>query len=161
MRYIIYFFLLISTTTFSQDIEEMLNKRKFILQASKITDNEGNVTTTSRKFCFILVDTSRIVVQWTASSDNNGLGGITIHGRIIDYEFSASSIEKEIRHLLKLKCEMDEGRVKSEIMIEIFNKSHAEASLTNQTPSIFVPEMMKFLGKLIPLVYSAVLIGAD
>lgn len=161
MKYLIFIFLLISSIGFSQEIDDLLQSRKFVIEASKITDVEGRSSPAIKKLCFILIDSTQAVVQWTSDGDNNGLGGITIRGEIKDYNYSYSNIEKEVQYVVHLKCDMDEGRVKSEINVEIYSKSHAEAVLSNQTSSIFVPQKMKFLGRLVPLQDANVIIGSD
>ena len=161
MKYLIIFFLLISSLGFSQEIEDLLKSRKFVIEASKITDDEGNANAASRKLCFILIDTTRIIVQWMANCDNNGLGGITLDGEIESFILSTNKSEKETQHLLDMACNMDDGRVKSEIKVEIYDRSHANATLSNQTTSIFIPEQMKFLGRLVPLQDSNVIIGSE
>jgi hypothetical protein len=160
MKYLIVFFTMIFTTSYSQDIEEILKNRQFVLEASRITDNKGIATAGSKKLCFIMVDTTSIVVQWTADCDNNGLGGITMQGTIQKYEVSKNHIKKDTQHKLHLTCEMDRGRVRSDIIIEMYSKSHAEAILNNATSSFFIPEEMNFRGIIVPLGDSKIVIGA-
>jgi len=159
MKYLI-FFLLVSTIGYAQEIEDILKTKQFVLEANKITDDEGNTNAAVRKLCFILVDSTNIVIQWVSDYDNNGFGGITIGGNINSFEHTENKIEKETQHILTLSCETDQGRVKSELVIEIYNKSHADATLKNSTPSIFVPKEMRFLGRLVPLHSSKVVVGA-
>ena len=161
MKYLIFIFLLISNIGFSQEINDLLQSRQFVIEANKMTDVEGRSSLAIKRLCFILIDSTQAIIQWTSNGDNNGLGGITIRGEIKDYNYSSSNIEKEEQYLVHLICEMDEGRVKSEINAEIYSKSHAEAVLSNQTSSIFVPQKMKFQGKLVPLQDSNVIIGSD
>ena len=159
MKYLI-FLLLISSIGYTQEIKDILKTRQFVLEATKTTDEEGQENTTSRKLCFILIDSSSIVIQWIADCDNNGLGGITMHGIIANYELIKNKIKKETQHIVNLKCDLDQGRVNSEIVIEIYNRSHADATLKNYSSSIFVPKQMKFLGKVVPLQSSKVMIGS-
>jgi hypothetical protein len=161
MKYIIFIFLLISSIGFSQEIDDLLKSREFVLEAHKITDPSGISNTASRRMCFILIDATKIIVQWMGTSDNNGLGGITINGKIDNYTVSTNNLDSETQHLVNIKCALDDGRVQTEINVEIFNKSHAEATIRNQTASIFVPEQMTFLGRLVPLSESKVIIGSD
>ena len=156
----LFFLLFISTIGYSQELEDILKTKQFVLEANKISDDEGKLDASSKRLCFILIDSSKIVVQWIAGCDNNGLGGITMHGIINSYSFSKSNINKEIQHILNLDCEMDEGRVKSEIIIEMHNKSHADAVLKNSSASIFIPKEMTFLGKIVPLQTSKVMVGS-
>ena len=161
MKYIIFIFLLISNIGFSQEVDDLLKTREFVLEAHKITDASGISNSTSRRLCFILIDATRIIIQWISNSDNNGLGGITIDGKIDNYTVSTNNLNSETQHLLNIRCEMDNGRVQSVINVEIFSKSHAEATIKNQSSSIFVPEQMTLLGRLVPLGESKVIIGAD
>jgi hypothetical protein len=159
MKYLV-FFLLISTISYSQEIEDILNTKKFVLKATKITDDEGKSYTSISKLSFIMIDSTEIIVQWVSDFDNNGLGGITIGGNITNYEHTYQEIDNETQHVISINCEMDRGRVKSNLVFEIYSKSHADANLKNASSSIFVPEEMKFLGRIIPIESAKVVIGA-
>ena len=145
---------------YSQEIQDILNSRKFVLEAQKITDNEGLVSQANRRLCFVLLDSTKIIVQWIADCDNNGLGGITMRGKINSFELKKENINKEVQHKLIVQCTMDDGRVESEVIMEIYSKSHADAFINNSTSSIFVPKEMKILGRLSPLHESKVVIGS-
>lgn len=152
---------LVLNSGYAQEIEDILNSRQFVLEASKITAKSGNLGPSSRKLCFIMIDSSKIVVQWIANCDNNGLGGMTIKGDITNFNISRSEIKKETLHVVNLDCTLDEGRVKSNITMDIFTANHAEATLKNVTTSIFVPELMNFKGSITPLELSNIQIGSD
>jgi hypothetical protein len=154
-------FLFLINTGFSQEIEDILKSRKFVLEAQKITDDEGLANSANRKLCFVLLDSSDIIVQWVANCDNNGLGGITMRGEITSFEMKKQKIKKETQYSISLNCKMDDGRVNGEMDIEIYSKSHADAILKNNTSSIFVPKEMKILGKIVPLELSNVMIGSN
>ena len=153
-------FLFLFSTGYSQEIEDILKSRQFVLEASKITDNEGLVNPANKKLCFVMLDSSRIVVQWIADCDNNGLGGITMKGEITSFDLKKEQINKEDQYTVMANCVMDNGRVKGDLKIEIYSKSHANAVLLNNTSSLFVPKEMKILGKIVPIQYSKVLVGS-
>jgi hypothetical protein len=159
MKYI-FLLLMISTIGYSQEVEDIIKTKKYVLEANKVTDEEGKIKTTIRRQCFILIDSTSIIIQWVSEFDNNGLGGITIAGDLTSYEQTVNSNDKETLHTITISCEMDRGRVNSELVLEIYSRSHAEAELKNSSNSIFVPDEMKFLGKLVPLASSKVVIGA-
>lgn len=160
MKSLFIIFLFLFNAGFSQEIEEILKSRQFVLEASKITDNEGLVNPANKKLCFVLLDSSKIVVQWIANCDNNGLGGITMKGEVISFDLKKEQIDKESQYTVMINCLMDQGRVKSDLKIEIYSKSHANAVLHNNTSSHFVPKEMKILGKIVPIQSSNVLVGS-
>ena len=153
--------LFLVSSGYSQDIGEILESRKFVLEAQKITDNEGLANPANRKLCFVMVDSSEIIIQWIANCDNNGLGGITMRGEITSFDMKKQKIKKETQYSITMKCDMDNGRVNGDLSMEIYSKSHADAILINHTSSIFVPKEMKILGKIVPLEYSKVVIGSN
>jgi len=160
MRKLVIIFLFLSFTGYTQEIEDILKSRQFVLEASKITDKEGLVNPANKKLCFLMLDSSKIVVQWIADCDNNGLGGITMKGEITSYDFKKIRIKKETQYSVNLQCLMDQGRVKGELEIEIYSKSHANALLINNTSSLFVPKEMNIQGKIVPLESSKVFVGS-
>ena len=159
MKYFI-FFILLSTLGYSQEVEDIIKTRKFVLEANKVTDEQGMAKTTVRRQCFVLIDSTKAIVQWVSEFDNNGLGGITLGGDILEFEHTINNLNKETLHSLKMTCEMDQGRVKSKLVIKIYSKSHAEARLENTSASIFLPKEINFLGKIVPFESSKVVIGA-
>ena len=160
MRKLVIIFLFLSITGYTQEIEDILKSRQFVLEATKITDEEGLVNPANKKLCFLMLDSSKIVVQWIADCDNNGLGGITMKGEITSYDLKKMRIKKETQYSVILQCLMDQGRVKGELEIEIFSKSHANALMINNTSSLFVPKEMKIQGKIVPLESSKVFVGS-
>ena len=161
VKNLVILFLFLFNTGYSQEIEDILKSRKFVLQAQKITDGEGLTNPANRRLCFVLLDSSKIIVQWIANCDNNGLGGITMKGEATSFEMKKQKIKKETQYTLSLNCKMDDGRVNGDLNIVIYSKSHAEAILINNTSSIFVPKEMKILGKIVPLHSSNVVIGSN
>lgn len=159
MKYLV-FLLLVSTFSYSQEAEDIINTKKFVLEANKVTDEKGKAYPAVRRQCFIMIDSTSIIIQWISEFDNNGLGGITIAGNINGFKHDIHKNDKETQHILNITCDTDQGRVKSNLVLEIYNKSHAEAFLKNSSSSIFIPEEMRFLGKLIPLQSSKIVIGA-
>lgn len=155
------FFLYIITFNFnlSQDIEELLESRQYVLEANRVKDDKNSATSISKRLSFIRIKSSEIIIQWTANMDNNGLGGITIRGKIRKYDVSEISNDKETQYVVEMKCSMDDGRVESDIQIEIFSKSHAVAILKNVTSSYIVPENMEFRGNIVPLEESRIELG--
>lgn len=161
MKALIILFLFLINIGYTQEIEELLESRKFVLEAQKITDEEGLVNPANKKLCFVLLDSSAIIVQWIANCDNNGLGGITMRGEITSFKMNKQKIDKETQYSISLNCKLDEGRVNGDLNMEIFSKSHATAFLVNNTSSIFVPKEMKIQGKIVPLEFSKVVVGSD
>ena len=161
MKALIILFLFLINTGFSQEIEDVLKSRKFVLEAQKITDDEGLANPANRKLCFVLLDSSDIIVQWVANCDNNGLGGITMRGEVTSFEMKKQKIKKETQYSISLNCKMDDGRVNGNMDIEIYSKNHANVILKNNTTSIFVPKEMKIFGKIVPLESSKVMIGSN
>ncbi len=161
MKALFILFVFLINTGFSQEIEDVLKSRKFVLEAQKVTDDEGLANPANRKLCFVLLDSSKIIVQWVANCDNNGLGGITMRGEVTSFEMKKQKIKKETQYSIALNCKMDNGRVDGDMNIEIYSKSHANATLKNSTSSIFVPKEMKILGKIVPLESSKVMIGSN
>ena len=160
MKALVILLLFLINTGYAQEIKDILKSRQFVLGAQKITDDEGLVNPATRKLCFVMLDSSEIIVQWVANCDNNGLGGITMQGEVTSFEMKRQKIKKEVQYSISLNCTMDDGRVKGDMNIEIYSKSHAEAILLNNTTSIFVPKEMKIKGKIVPLEYSRVVIGS-
>jgi hypothetical protein len=161
VKTLVILFLFLINTGFSQEVEDILKSRKFVLEATKITDDEGLANPAIRKLCFVRLDSSEIIVQWVANCDNNGLGGITLKGEITSFEMKKQKIKKETQYSISLNCKMDNGRVNGEMNIEIYSKSYANAILINNTSSIFIPKEMNILGKIVPLESSKVMIGSD
>jgi hypothetical protein len=160
VKTLVILFVFLISTGYSQEIEDILKSRKFVLEAQKITDNEGLANPANKKLCFVLLDSSEIIVQWIANCDNNGLGGITMRGKITSFNLKKQKIKKETQYSIELNCTLDDGRVTGDMNIEIYSKSHANAILINNTSSIFIPKEMKILGKIVPLESSNVMIGS-
>ena len=160
VKALVIIFLFLFSAGYSQEIEDILKSRQFVLEASKITDDEGLASPANKKLCFVMLDSSRIVVQWIADCDNNGLGGITMKGEVTSFDLKKERIKKETQYTVMLNCIMDKGRVKGDLKIEVYSKTHADAVLINNTSSLFVPKEMKILGKIVPLQSSKVIVGS-
>jgi len=159
VKSLVILFLFLFNAGYSQEIEDILKSRKFVLEAQKITDGDGLANPANKKLCFVLLDSSKIIIQWIANCDNNGLGGITMRGEVASFDLKEEKIKKETQYFISMNCIMDDGRVNGDLNIEIYSKSHANAVLINETSSIFIPKEMKILGKIVPLQSSKVEIG--
>jgi hypothetical protein len=68
----------------------MVERRQFVLEADQLRDRRGNTSNVTSMINFIAMDSIRGVIQ---IGDNryvglNGVGGITIEGRITNYQYT-------------------------------------------------------------------------
>ncbi|HEX2395180.1 MAG TPA: DUF4251 domain-containing protein [Bacteroidales bacterium] len=70
-------------------VDSLIENRKFVLEADFLSNQTGNRIIVNNLINFIIIDSSKIVIQ-TASTTGlggyNGMGGVTTRGNITSYE---------------------------------------------------------------------------
>lgn len=71
-------------------VDSLVKTKRFILEANYLSNQSGVRVTVNNLINFIIVDSSRIVIQFASNSSiggPNGMGGITTNGRITSYDY--------------------------------------------------------------------------
>lgn len=86
------------TQSTSRLVDSLINNRNFIIEAQYIGDQTGQRVVVDEKINFIIVDSSKIVIQYGSMGallGYNGLGGITTDGNITKFEVKRTGRDKE------------------------------------------------------------------
>ncbi len=132
----------------------MFENRKFVLESDMITDRKGVTNTADPSINFILADSVYGVIQLGAEEGLglNGLGGITVEGRIENYQ-----VEKNEKKRL-VSVEFDITTLASgSYRVRIFAQSGLRGSATFS--GSMGSGQMRYSGKLVPLEKSTVFKG--
>ena len=132
----------------------MLENHRFVLEADFITGRGGNRIPVSSSLNFIIVDslegTLQLANPWGMGT--NGLGGITLDGRISKYDLFAKESKRGISYSLTLFINSSLGSY--DIQFWISQTGNATATVRGNTSG-----SLTYSGKLVPLGISRVYKG--
>jgi hypothetical protein len=83
----------------------ILENKKFVLEANYISNGKGRKIPVSSNLNFIRVDSTKAIMQIGSIQGNsgyNGVGGITVEGRITQYKLTASENKKSTNYSLDM-----------------------------------------------------------
>lgn len=127
----------------SQIVELMVEHRKFVLEAERLTDNRGNSVEVSSMINFVACDSVKGVVQIGSNHyiGGNGVGGVTVEGPISNYKSAFN--EKNGSYSVSFHIRSTIGMY--DVRMSIFSEGRAEASVTSTWPG-----RLTYSGYLVP-----------
>jgi hypothetical protein len=137
-----------------QVVDSMIENKSFVLEADWLESQYGNRRPVSSGINFIMVDSSKAVLQ-TGSNGNmgyNGVGGVTAEGSL-----SGIRITKDVKNLsffMKFTVTTNIGIY--DISMTISSDKHARATITGLTPGKLIYE-----GRIVALYNSGVYKGRN
>jgi hypothetical protein len=91
--------------TMTRMVDSLIRNRKFVLEADFLSNQTGHRVVVNNLINFIIVDSGRVVIQ-TASTSGlggyNGMGGITVRGRITGFEVKKTGRNKDVYYIRML-----------------------------------------------------------
>ena len=133
-------------------VKEMIKEKAFVLEANQLFDKYGQSYQVSSNINFIAVNGNDAVIQ--IGSNNaigyNGVGGITVEGRVTDFEVN----ENEKRHTYKARINVISNLGNFDIWIDANAYANAQARINTNTS-----DKIRYSGKLVPLESSSIYVG--
>jgi hypothetical protein len=114
-------------------VDSLVNNRRFVLEAEYLSNQTGNRVVVNSLLNFIIVDSSKIVLQIATTSGSggpNGMGGITTDGRITSFEVKKAG-KKEGFYSIRIMAMTPMGTY--DIFLTIRPDSSADATLSGLT----------------------------
>lgn len=136
----------------SEIVTWMVENQRFVLEADRLRDKYGNTSYVSSMINFLAADSLSGVIQ--IGSDRyvglNGVGGITVDGRISRYEFSQN--EKNGTYHVSYYLGSPTGNY--DVNMVVFPDGRAQAAVSSTWPG-----QLNYLGYLVPPAASRVFKG--
>ncbi len=133
----------------------MLEYHRFVLEADFVSDKRGNRIPVSSEINFIVVDSTHGTLQLGSpyGLGRNGLGGITLEGRISKYNLK--EIQKKTGKSYSLMIIILTSFGTYDITFQISEKGNTEATIRGNTMGL-----LRYSGNLIPIGESKVFKGS-
>ncbi len=131
----------------------MVNQQQFVLEADYLSDKYGQRVPVTPTINFVLVDSLVGTVQFgdAMAIGYNGVGGVTVDGRITKYEYSVIG-KKEDSYSIRLILMSSIGTYDITLMVN--SQGYADASIRGNWSG-----QLNYHGKLVPLTLSRVYKG--
>jgi Na+-transporting methylmalonyl-CoA/oxaloacetate decarboxylase gamma subunit len=131
----------------------MVHQQQFVLEADYLSDKYGQRVPVTPTINFVLVDSVAGTVQFGSAQDigYNGVGGVTVDGRITKYEYSVIG-KKEDSYSIRLILMSSIGTYDITLMVN--SQGYADASIRGNWSG-----QLNYHGKLVPLTLSRVYKG--
>ncbi len=131
----------------------MVNQQQFVLEADYLSDKYGQRVPVTPIINFVLVDSLVGTVQFgdAMAIGYNGVGGVTVDGRITKYEYSVIG-KKEDSYSIRLILMSSIGTYDITLMVN--SQGYADASIRGNWSG-----QLNYHGKLVPLTLSRVYKG--
>ncbi|MEE9463674.1 MAG: DUF4251 domain-containing protein [Bacteroidales bacterium] len=131
----------------------MVHQQQFVLEADYLSDKYGQRVPVTPTINFVLVDSVAGTVQFGSAQDigYNGVGGVTVDGRITKYEYSVVG-KKEDSYSIRLILMSSIGTYDITLMVN--SQGYADASIRGNWSG-----QLNYHGKLVPLTLSRVYKG--
>lgn len=131
----------------------MVHQQQFVLEADYLSDKYGQRVPVTTTINFVLVDSVAGTVQFGSAQDigYNGVGGVTVDGRITKYEYSVIG-KKEDSYSIRLILMSSIGTYDITLMVN--SQGYADASIRGNWSG-----QLNYHGKLVPLTLSRVYKG--
>jgi hypothetical protein len=135
-------------------VKIMLHQRRFVLEAEQLRDRGGNMVFVSSMINFVAADSISGVIQVGSNTyvGLNGVGGITLEGRISNYEFTYN--EKKGSHFLKYNLQTSSGTY--DVRMNISAVGRADATISSSWPG-----KLTYVGNIVPPASSRVFKGSS
>ena len=135
-------------------VKMMLHQRRFVLEAEQLRDRGGNMIYVSSMINFVAADSISGVIQVGSNTyvGLNGVGGITLEGRISNYEFTYN--EKKGSHFLKYNLQTSSGTY--DVRMSISAGGRADATISSSWPG-----KLTYVGNIVPPASSRVYKGSS
>lgn len=137
----------------SEIVSWMVRNQQFVLEADRLRDKYGNTSMVSSLINFLASDSTVGVIQ--IGSDRyvgmNGVGGITVDGRISQYKFSRN--ERNDTYNVRYHLGTPSGNY--DVNMVVFPDGRAQASVTSNWPG-----QLNYMGYLVPPAASRVFKGS-
>lgn len=130
----------------------IIENKKFVLEADQLRDRYGNMAFVMSSINFIAVDTSIAVFQFGSAHTVgvNGLGGVTVEGRLTSYEVKKN--EKNGSYYIQLNLSSSLGTFN--VSLNVSPNGNASATVNAMSGG-----KLHYSGKLVPLQASNVYQG--
>jgi Na+-transporting methylmalonyl-CoA/oxaloacetate decarboxylase gamma subunit len=131
----------------------MVHQQQFVLEADYLSDKYGQRVPVTPTINFVLVDSVTGTVQFGSAEaiGYNGVGGVTVDGRITKYEYSVIG-KKEDSYSIRLVLMSSIGTYDITLMVN--SQGYADASIRGNWSG-----QLNYHGKLVPLTLSRVYKG--
>ncbi|MCK4855186.1 MAG: DUF4251 domain-containing protein [Bacteroidales bacterium] len=131
----------------------MVHQQQFVLEADFLSDKYGQRVPVTPTINFVLVDSVTGTVQFGSAQEigYNGVGGLTVDGRITKYEYSVIG-KKEDSYSIRLILMSSIGTYDVTLMVN--SQGYADASIRGNWSG-----QLNYHGKLVPLTLSRVYKG--
>ena len=131
----------------------MVHQQQFVLEADYLSDKYGQRVPVTPTINFVLVDSLVGTVQFgdAMAIGYNGVGGVTVDGRITKYEYSVIG-KKEDSYSIRLILMSSIGTYDITLMVN--SQGYADASIRGNWSG-----QLNYHGKLVPLTLSRVYKG--
>jgi len=130
----------------------MVEKQRFVLEADRLRDKYGNTSIVSSMINFLAADSLYGVIQ--IGSDRyvglNGVGGITVDGRITNYKYERN----QKNNTFSVSFHLNTATAHYDVHMVVFPDGRAQATVTSNWPG-----QLNYLGYLVPPVSSRVFKG--
>ncbi|MGK7396336.1 MAG: DUF4251 domain-containing protein [Candidatus Cyclobacteriaceae bacterium M3_2C_046] len=136
----------------SAKMKKMLEKQKFVLEANNLFDRYGQIYNVAPNLNFIAVSGDNAVIQIGSNSGigNNGVGGITVDGRVTKFELDKN--EKKGRYVARINIMSNVGNY--DVLLNVGATASASAQITSNNPT-----RLRYAGTLVPLDESEIFVG--
>lgn len=134
--------------------ESWVKDKTYVLEAQQVYNKIGEVFQMTPSTNFVYLDGENAIVQLSFNGliGWNGVGGITIKGRITKYEFDDSNKNKPI--YIRMTIQGSEGF--HDIVLWVSNSGMGEAQVTDIRGNL-----IKFTGDIVSLSNTRVFIGSE
>jgi len=131
----------------------MVHQQQFVLEADYLSDKYGQRVPVTPTINFVMVGSVDGTVQFGSAQDigYNGVGGVTVDGRITKYEYSVIG-KKEDSYSIRLILMSSIGTYDITLMVN--SQGYADASIRGNWSG-----QLNYHGKLVPLTLSRVYKG--
>jgi Na+-transporting methylmalonyl-CoA/oxaloacetate decarboxylase gamma subunit len=131
----------------------MVHQQQFVLEADYLSDKYGQRVPVTPTINFVLVDSVTGTVQFGSAEaiGYNGVGGVTVDGRVTKYEYSVIG-KKEDSYSIRLILMSSIGTYDITLMVN--SQGYADASIRGNWSG-----QLNYHGKLVPLTLSRVYKG--
>ncbi len=132
----------------------MLEYQRFVLEANYVGDKTGSRIPVSNLLNFIAVDSNKVVLQLGSyfGIGINGVGGVTVEGRITKYEVIKSENKRGISYYVVIYITSSAGMY--DVNLNVSELGFADATVRGNTSG-----QLRYTGELVPISLSKVYKG--
>jgi len=124
-------------------VEMMVKHRMFVLEADRLKDKYGTTINVPSTINFIASDSINGVIQVGSNTyiGMNGVGGVTVEGKISNYKYSKN--KKNLTYYISFNLISPAGTY--DVRLTAFSDGRADATVTSNWPG-----QLNYLGYLVP-----------